>query len=252
MLAASLAIGVYFWWRGQADTKDFLLAGRSMATLPMTLSLIASFMSAITLLGVPAEIYTYGTQFLTTVVAYPLVMVTVAKVYLPVYCKLDITTSYEYLQLRFNSWVRLMASLLFTVQMVFYMAVVVYAPALALIQVTGLLAGVAYNVEIVCAAIFAICILYTSIGGIKAVVWTNSFQMLCMFGAFIAIIIKGSEDAGGAKEVFDRNYQAGRVEVFTLSADPRVRHTLWGTVVGSFFIWLSVYGTNHAQVGEAK
>ena len=64
MLLVSAAIGVYFWWKGQNSTAEFLMASRSMGTLPMTFSLVASFMSAITLLGTPADIYVSGTQYL--------------------------------------------------------------------------------------------------------------------------------------------------------------------------------------------
>jgi Na+/proline symporter len=73
MLFISAVIGAYFWWRGQKNTEEFLMAGRSMGTFPMTLSLIASFMSAITLLGTPAEMYVSGKpnegkQFLNVVI----------------------------------------------------------------------------------------------------------------------------------------------------------------------------------------
>ena len=60
MLLTSAVIGIFFWWKGQKNTEEFLMAGRSMGTLPMTLSLVASFMSAITLLGTPAEMYVSG------------------------------------------------------------------------------------------------------------------------------------------------------------------------------------------------
>ena len=100
MLLVSALIGVFYWWKGQKNTDEFLLASRSMSTLPMTLSLVASFMSAITLLGVPAEVYTAGTQFAVSVLVYPLVMAIVIHFYLPVYDQLRLTTSYQYLQLR--------------------------------------------------------------------------------------------------------------------------------------------------------
>ena len=73
MLLISAAIGVFFWWRGQKSTEEYLMASRSMGTIPMTLSLVASFMSAITLLGTPAELYVSGTQYVALVLAYPLV-----------------------------------------------------------------------------------------------------------------------------------------------------------------------------------
>ena len=135
MLAVSAAIGVFFWWRGNNNTSELLMANKSMGTFPMTLSLVASFMSAITLLGTPAEMYVSGTQYVFLVLAYPFVMAATVYIFLPVYDKISITTSYEYLELRFHKSVRLLASACFTLQMVLYMAIVVYAPALALSQV---------------------------------------------------------------------------------------------------------------------
>ena len=244
----SALIGVYYWWQGQKNTEEFLLAGRSMSTMPMTLSLVASFMSAITLLGVPAEIYTAGTQFVMTIIGYPLTTYIVIHFFLPVYDELKLTTSYEYLEMRFNRTVKLIVSSIFSVQMLLYMAIVVYAPAVALIQVTGFLNGIKYDTEIACGIIFAVCIFYSCIGGIKAVIWTDTFQALCMFGSFLGIIIYGSEKVGGPSKVFDMNYQVGRVELFNLDLDPRQRHTVWGVVISSVVTWVSVYATNQAQV----
>merc|ERR1719228_1016978 len=242
MLLVSAAIGVFFWWKGQKNTEEFLMASRSMGTLPMTFSLIASFMSAITLLGTPAEMYVSGTQYTALVLSYPFVMGAAAHLFLPVFDECQVSTSYEYLELRFHKSVRILAGACFVLQMVLYMAIVVYAPALALSQVTG------FNLDVACAVIFIVCIFYTAIGGIKAVMWTDTFQALCMFGSFLAIIIKGNFDAGGASEVFDKNYQSGRVELFNFEPDMRRRHTVWSLIIGGFFTWLSVYGINQTQV----
>merc|ERR1719427_644998 len=242
MLLVSAAIGVYFWWKGQKNTEEFLMASRSMGTIPMTMSLVASLMSAITLLGTPAELYVSGTQYVALVLAYPFVMGATAHMFLPVYEALQVTTSYEYLELRFHKSVRILAGACFTLQMVLYMAIVVYAPALALSQVTG------FDLDIACAVIFIVCIFYTAIGGIKAVMWTDTFQALCMFGSFLAIIIKGNNDAGGSSEVFDRNYRSNRIELFNFEPDMRRRHTIWGLVIGGFFTWISIYGINQTQV----
>jgi len=242
MLLVSAGIGVYFWWKGQKSTEEFLMASRSMGTLPMTMSLVASFMSAITLLGTPAEMYVSGTQYVALVLSYPLVMAATAHMFLPVFDALQVTTSYEYLELRFHKSVRVLAGACFTLQMVLYMAIVVYAPALALSQVTG------FDLDIACAVIFIVCIFYTAIGGIKAVMWTDTFQAICMFGSFLAIIIKGNIDAGGSSVVFDKNYQSNRVELFNFEPDMRRRHTVWSMIIGGFFTWISIYGINQTQV----
>ena len=90
MLLVSAGIGVFFWWRGQKSTEEFLMASRSMGTLPMTLSLVASFMSAITLLGTPAEMYVSGSQYVVLVLSYPLVMGATAHLFLPVFDALQV------------------------------------------------------------------------------------------------------------------------------------------------------------------
>jgi len=242
MLLVSAAIGVFFCWRGQKSTEEYLMASRSMGTIPMTLSLVASFMSAITLLGTPAELYVSGTQYVALVLSYPLVMGATAHMFLPVFDRLQVATSYQYLELRFGKSVRLLAACCFTIQMTMYMAIVVYAPALAIEQVTG------FPLDIAVVVIFVVCIFYSAIGGIKAVMWTDTFQAVCMFGSFLAIIIKGNIDAGGASRVFDVNYQSGRVELFNFDPDPRQRHTVWSLVIGGFFTWVSIYGINQTQV----
>ena len=80
---------------GQNNNAEFLLGGKSMGVFPMTMSLVASFMSAITLLGTPAEIYNNGTQYVFLVLAYPLVMFATAYFYMPVFYNLNVSTSYE-------------------------------------------------------------------------------------------------------------------------------------------------------------
>ena len=79
-------------------------------------------------------------------------------------------------------------------------------------------------------------------------IWTDCFQSLCMFGSYLGIIIYGSQRLGGAARVFDLNYQAGRVELFSLDPDPRQRHTLWGLVPGYLVLWVSLYATNQANI----
>ena len=71
-----------------------------------------------------------------------------------------------------------------------------------------------FDVDLACGIIFIVCIFYTAIGGIKAVMWTDTFQATVMFGSFLAIIIKGNYDAGGSNAVFDANYQTDRIELF--------------------------------------
>ncbi|XP_040568294.1 sodium-coupled monocarboxylate transporter 1 [Lepeophtheirus salmonis] len=245
-LGISILIGAFFaiksYCNKSIDTKTILLGGGDMGIFPMTLSLVASFMSAITLLGTPAEVYVDGTQYIVLILSYPLVLASTAEWYLPVFWRLKVTTSYEYLEWRFNKAVRFLGALAFTFQMVIYMSIVVFAPALALEQLTGFSSDQSIPI------IFSVCVVYTSMGGMKAVMWTDTFQSFMMFASFIAIIVKGNYDAGGSYAVFDKNYKSNRIELFNFDLDMRKRHTVFGLIIGGYFTWLTIYGVNQTQV----
>ena len=85
-------------------------------------------------------------------------------------------------------------------------------------------------------------------GGIKAVVWTDVFQLFFMFISVIILLVLATTKAGGVMEVFDTNYQDGRIQIFTSHPDPRERHTFWGMIFGNSFIWLSIFGVSQTQV----
>lgn len=97
MLLISAAIGIYYAFAGggQKTSKEFLMGGRSMSALPVALSLTASFMSAVTVLGTPAEVYRFGARFTLFAITYTLVIILSAEVFLPVFYRLGITSTYE-------------------------------------------------------------------------------------------------------------------------------------------------------------
>ncbi|XP_076041757.1 sodium-coupled monocarboxylate transporter 2-like isoform X2 [Oratosquilla oratoria] len=244
MLAVSAAIGVFygFFSKSKQDTAEFLMAGKSMGTFPVAMSLIASFMSAITLLGTPSEVYQFGFLYWLIGFSYFVVMPAASYLYLPVFYELQVLSAYEYLERRFNKAVRMLGSLTFIVQMNLYMAIVVYAPALALSQVMGL--NVYASVVLIC----VVCIFYTTLGGMKAVLWTDTIQVVIMYFSMVFVIIKGAIDNGGFKAVWDINDASGRTELVNWDPNPTVRHTFWSLVVGGYFTWITIYGVNQAQV----
>ncbi|KAG8013157.1 Sodium-dependent multivitamin transporter [Nibea albiflora] len=118
LLAASMGIGLYHALSGgrQRTTQEFLMADRSMSCLPVSLSLIASFQSAVAIIGVPAEIYTHGTQYWFIGCAYILGLLIPAHVFIPVLYRLRLSSAYEYLELRFSKQVRICGTLTFIFQ----------------------------------------------------------------------------------------------------------------------------------------
>ncbi|XP_060773303.1 solute carrier family 5 member 6a isoform X2 [Neoarius graeffei] len=244
LLVASAGIGLFHAFSGgrQSTTHEFLLADRSMSCLPVSLSLLATFQSAVAILGAPAEIYAYGTQYWFLGCSYFLGLLIPAHVFIPVFYRLRLSSAYQYLELRFNKTVRICGTVTFIFQMVIYMGVVLYAPALALNAVTG------FDLWGAVLAMGLVCTLYTTLGGLKAVIWTDVFQTIVMFAGQLAVIIVGAHQAGGITEVWAKAQNGSRISGIELNPDPLERHTFWTLAVGGIFLMLALYGVNQAQV----
>ncbi|XP_073529877.1 sodium-dependent multivitamin transporter isoform X1 [Phyllobates terribilis] len=244
LLVLSSAIGLYYALSGgkQRTTQEFLLANRSMGFFPVALSLLATFQSAVAILGVPSEIYRFGTEYWFLGCSYIIGLLVPAYIFIPVFYRLRLTSTYEYLELRFSKTVRICGTITFIFQMVIYMGVVLYAPALAFNAVTGFsLWGVVLTMGLVCT-------LYTTLGGLKAVIWTDVIQTLVMFAGQLAVIIVGTVKVGSIQEVWDVALQNNKISGINFNPDPFVRHSIWSLGIGGIFLMLSLYGVNQAQV----
>lgn len=244
LLVASAGIGLYYAFSGgrQRTTQEFLLADRSMRCLPVSLSLLATFQSAVAILGAPSEIYTHGTQYWFLGCSYFLGLLIPAHIFIPVFYRLRLSSAYEYLELRFSKSVRICGTVTFIFQMVIYMGVVLYAPALALNAVTG------FDLWGAVLAMGLVSTLYTALGGLKAVIWTDVFQTIVMFAGQLAVIVVGTHQAGGIAEVWRKAQNGSRISGLDLNPDPLERHTFWTLGVGGVFLMLALYGVNQAQV----
>ncbi|XP_077400906.1 sodium-coupled monocarboxylate transporter 1 isoform X4 [Vanacampus margaritifer] len=244
MLAVSAAIGVYYAWTDRAlkSSDDFLTGGRRLTALPVSLSLTASFMSAITVLANPAEVYRYGASIVFYGLSYFMSMVVTSEVFLPVFYRLSITSIYEYLELRFSRATRLLGTLLFIVQTILYTGIVIYTPALALNQVTGM------DLWSAVISTGVVCTFYCTMGGLKAVVWTDVFQVGVMLAGFLLVIIRCVVLKGGVGLIISDSRQGGRLDIWDFDPKPQKRHTFWTVTFGGTFVWVSIYGINQAQV----
>ncbi|NXT95533.1 SC5A6 protein, partial [Anhinga rufa] len=119
LLVLSSAIGLFYALSGdrQRTVQEFLLANRNMGFLPVALSLLATFQSAVAILGVPAEIYHFGTEYWFLGCSYFLGLLIPAHIFIPIFYRLRITSTYEYLELRFNKTVRVFGTIAFIFQM---------------------------------------------------------------------------------------------------------------------------------------
>ncbi|XP_009675879.2 sodium-coupled monocarboxylate transporter 1 [Struthio camelus] len=244
MLLVSTVIGIYYAFAGggQKTSKDFLMGGRSMTALPVALSLAASFMSAVTVLGTPAEVYRFGAIFSIFAITYTLVVLCSAEIFLPVFYRLGITSTYEYLELRFNKYLRFCGTVLFIIQTTLYTGIVIYAPALALNQVTG------FDLWGAVVATGVVCTFYCTLGGLKAVVWTDVFQVGIMVAGFSSVIIRAVVVQEGIGRILNDSYYGGRLNFWDFNPNPLQRHTFWTIVLGGTFTWTGMYGVNQSQV----
>ncbi|KAG7493486.1 hypothetical protein JOB18_009649 [Solea senegalensis] len=243
-ILAAAGIGLFQAIRTRKETSsdEFLLGGRQMTAVPVAMSLTASFMSGITVIGTPAEVYRFGAAFWLFTFSYAIMSAITAEIFVPFFYRLGITSAYEYLEMRFSRPIRIIGTSMYVVQTVLYTGLVIYAPALALNQITGL------NLWGVLVATGAVCILYCTLGGLKAVIWTDVFQMVIMLSGFVAVIARGAVLQGGLTKVWEDVRQGGRLDVFDFDPDPLKRHTFWTIVVGGSIMWVSIYSINQSQV----
>ncbi len=247
-LVAVVAMGAWVG-RGQTDTEDYFLAGRRMHWLPVGISIMATLFSAISYLAYPGEIYGYGITILSMWVTFWLVAPAVLYGFMPFYHRLQVTSAYEYLEVRFDGSVRTVASALFVVVRFGWMALAIYASALALHAVTGWpLVPVILVTGLVATA-------YTLMGGMRAVIWTDVAQFAVLVGGLLgAVAIVHSALDGGFAAVFRMAAaeQAAHPETFRLGFnwDPRpwARMTIWGCLLGQYVTFLSDYGADQVSV----
>ena len=227
-----------FFFRGQHNTEEYFLAGRRMPWAAVGVSIFATLFSAISLLGSPGWVYENDLTLGLTLVTIPIVTPIVIWVFLPFYHRLRVFTAYEYLERRFDPSVRLASCLLFLFLRGTYLAVVIYAPSLVLSTVTGM------ELRWTILLIGGLATLYTLLGGMKAVIWTDVVQATVLFGGLILVtavlILRVDGGLGGIVAVAS---QGGPFHV-ELSWNSWAEVTLVAVLINGFFIHLSMYGAD--------
>ncbi|KAK4295680.1 hypothetical protein Pmani_031780 [Petrolisthes manimaculis] len=193
--------------------------------------------------GNPAEMYSHGTQLWLNLIGLSLGFVYVHKVVLRVLYPLKITSVYTYIEKRFQS--RFLTSFAIITTMIgtfFYMGLVSYSPSLAMETVTGFPTWGSIII------LGLICTLYSSWGGVRAVVYTDILQTFVMFSGIIVIMVLATVEVGGLSEVWKIAEEHGRVEWWNINPDPLQRHSVWTVTVQGYFTALIVFGMGQPQV----
>ena len=240
-LIGAVSVGLLFV-KEQRTIKDYFLASRSMGFLLVGVSVLAALFSGISYLGCPSEVYAHRFTFVLFGLRFIIATPVTTQLFIPHFYHSRFYTAYQYLEERFSVQVRLLASSLFILRVLLWLALVTYAPALALEQVTGL----PLWFSIICTG--TLTTLYTTLGGMKAVIWTDVVQFVVLFGGQIVILcVAIARIPDGLSGVFEIGQQAGKLDL-NLSLDPSVRVTLWSLLLGGTVINLVQLATDQVSV----
>lgn len=207
-LLGMLALGYYFM-RRENGAEDFFKGGGRIPWWAAGISIYATMLSAITYMAIPAKAYATDWTYYPMLITILIVSFPVIKYYLPYFRKLNITTAYEYLEIRFNLPTRLLASALFIVFMIARMALVLYLPSLALTAVTGI------DIRTCILLMSMVTIIYCTMGGVEAVVWGDVIQgVILVGGAIFAVVYLAMRTEGGVAGCIDIAMDNHKLQLF--------------------------------------
>jgi SSS family solute:Na+ symporter len=215
--------------RGEHSTADFFLGGRRIPWWAAGISIFGTTLSAITYLSIPARAFATDWSMIFLNVGIVLVAPLVVGWYLPAFRRSGVTTAYEYLETRFDLSLRLFGAACFTLLQLARMGIIILLPAVAISAVTRI------PVVQAIVAMGVLATLYTVLGGIEAVIWTDVLQVVVLLGgAVVAIVVALSGIDGGAARAFDLAAEAGKLRLvqpsWSVAGD-----TLWVILVGALF-----------------
>jgi solute:Na+ symporter, SSS family len=227
---AVLAVGWYYS-RITKTREDYLLGNRQMRPVMVGVSLFASLISTISYLSWPGEIIKNGPMIMCALLSYPLIGLVVGWFIIPFIMRLKVTSAYEILELRLGGAVRTLGSLLFLSLRLLWMSVIVYATSSkVLIPLLGLDPRFA---PVVCAVLATMTIIYTAMGGLRAVVVTDAIQAAILFGAAIATVITITVCLGSVQAWWPTQWPAHWPEP-VYGYDPNSRVTLFSAMLATF------------------
>jgi Na+/proline symporter len=227
------------------EVEGYFLANRSLPWWAVGLSVMATQMSAITLVGTTGQAYADGMRFIQFYFGLPIAMVILCVTVVPFFYRAKVFTAYEYLERRFDAKTRALASACFLVQRGLSCGVIIAAPAVVLSIALG------WSDWQTVLAIGLIMTFYTMFGGVQAVTWTDVKQMIVVFaGLFIVLFVIVSKFPAGVSvgDALNLAGAVGRVKTVDTSFDPNQNYTLWSGLIGGLFLMLSYFGCDQSQV----
>jgi SSS family solute:Na+ symporter len=235
----------FYHSRKNVGVEGFLLANRRLPWAAIGLSVMATQASAITFIGTTGQAFDSGMEFIQFYLPQPLAMVILCIVFVPFFYRLKVYTAYEYLEQRFDSKTRSLTSFIFLVQRGIGAGIILYAPAIVLSVIMG------WDETTTILIMAAVTILYTMVGGITAVIWTDVVQMLMMLAGIAVALVTLFTALPPSVEFSDVVYIGGIQGMWSsidLSWDPNNTYTIWSGMIGGLFLALAYFGTDQSQV----
>ena len=244
-----LSISLYSTYKNYSNKnlKSYILGNKSANWRTIGLSVMATQASAITFLSTPGQGYVEGMSFIQNYLGLPIALIIVSLIFVPIYYKSNVYTAYEYLERRFDYKVRLLTSLFFLMQRGLQAGITIYAPSIILTTILG------WDLTITVILVGSLIILYTVVGGSRAVSLTHKHQMTIIFIGLIVLftfllnfILKDISFYNSLQlmGLFDKN------NAINLSFDFSEKYTIWSGLFGGFFLSLSYFGTDQSQVSR--
>ena len=238
--------GIYKNYQNK-NLKSYILGDKSLNWTTIGLSVMATQASAITFISTPGQGYAEGMSFIQNYFGMPIALIVVSIFFIPRYYGSKVFTAYEYLEERFDLKVRTLTSFFFLLQRGFQSGVTIYAPSIVLTSILGW--------DMIPTVIFVglLVVLYTVIGGSRAVSYTQKYQMfIILFGLVITFYYLNSyiynqitvTKSFDLIKLFDKN------NALSFSIDPQEKYTIWTGLLGGFFLSLSYFGTDQSQVSR--
>ena len=231
--------------RKNINIKSFLKGDNSSNWFTIGVSVMATQASAITFLSTPGQAYNDGMGFLQFYLGLPLAMIIICIFFVPIYHKLKVFTAYEFLEKRFDKKTRILGAILFLIQRGLAAGITIFAPSIILSSVLNI------DLKLLNIVIGLLVIIYTVLGGTKAVNITQKQQMFVIFfGLFFVFffIINNLPNELTMSKLIDYAKISEKMEILDFSLDPNNRYTFWSGITGGLFLALSYFGTDQSQV----
>ena len=246
IVVAYLAYVIYDGVRRSRDTQTiegYFLASRSLPWWAVGLSVMATQLSAITMIGTTGQGATDGMRFIQFYFGLPIAMVILGVTLVPFLHRARVYTAYEYLEQRFDAKTRSLTAFLFLLSRGMSCGTIIAAPGVVFSAVFG------WSMPLSVALMGIPTVIYTMIGGVQAVTWVDVKQMFLIVAAILAIVVVLLVQIPvGPTEALTIAGAAGRMQAFDFSFDLSNTYTFWSGIIGGTFLMLSYFGTDQSQV----